>query len=204
MELQQEKITQSQGKIPPTSKELHCNYCPRKFTEQKDLVQHVSIVHHNNFVKKFDTKEFPDVIHCNYCGERFTEQNISLDMSQLLIMIYRNLTWKGKLKEESLLNVISAITVLCTNRTWKNTLNQFMKKQSLLNVISVTTDVLTNITWKYTLDQCMKKQSLSNVISVITDVPTNLTWKDTLIQFMKKQSLLNAIYVITDVHKSLT
>ena len=73
MELKKEKTIQSQEKIPSTYKELHCNYCPRRFTEQKDLVQHVSIVHHNNFVKKFDTKEFPDIIHCNYCGERFTE-----------------------------------------------------------------------------------------------------------------------------------
>ena len=47
MELQQENEIQSQDKIPSTSKELHCNYCTRRFTEQKNLTRHVSVVHHN-------------------------------------------------------------------------------------------------------------------------------------------------------------
>ena len=57
MELQQEKITQSHGKIPPTSKELHCNYCPRRFTEQIELIQHVSIIHRELFGKKIGKNE---------------------------------------------------------------------------------------------------------------------------------------------------
>ena len=47
MELQQENTIQSQDKIPSTSKELHCNYCTRRFTEQKNLTRHVSVVHLN-------------------------------------------------------------------------------------------------------------------------------------------------------------
>ena len=68
MELQQENVIQSQDKIPSTSKELHCNYCPRKFNEQRDLVGHVSIIHQN------ENLDGPSsVIHCKYCGRRFTE-----------------------------------------------------------------------------------------------------------------------------------
>ena len=77
MELQQENIIQNQGKIPLTSKELHCNYCPRRFTEQRDLVRHVSIIHPNDFGKNFNKKDNLDrhtsVINCNYSGGRITE-----------------------------------------------------------------------------------------------------------------------------------
>ena len=78
MELQQENIIQSQNKKSLTSKELKCNYCAMRFTEQRDLVRHVSIIHHNDFVRKFKKKE----IHCNYCGGRFTDySNLALHVS---------------------------------------------------------------------------------------------------------------------------
>ena len=78
MELQKENIIQSQGKIPSTSKELHCNFCPRKFTEQRDLVRHVTIIHKENI------EGHTSVIHCNYCGERFTEhKNLARHVSDV-------------------------------------------------------------------------------------------------------------------------
>ena len=72
MELQEENANQSQDKIPSTSKELHCNYCPRRFTKGIELVQHVSIIHRELFGKKIGKNENLDLIHCNYCGEKFT------------------------------------------------------------------------------------------------------------------------------------
>ena len=69
MEQQQENIIQCKDKKPLTSKELKCNYCAIRFTEQRDLVRHVSIIHHNDFVRKFKKKEH----HCNFCGGRFTD-----------------------------------------------------------------------------------------------------------------------------------
>ena len=65
MELQQENIIQSQDKKPLTSKELKCNYCAMRFAKQRDLVRHVSIIHHDDFVRKFKKKE----IQCNYCRD---------------------------------------------------------------------------------------------------------------------------------------
>ena len=47
MELQQENIIQSQDKKTSTSKEFHCCYCTKGFTERKNLVRHVRVVHHN-------------------------------------------------------------------------------------------------------------------------------------------------------------
>ena len=55
MELLQEDTIQTQNKIQ--IKKFHCRYCPRRFTEQRDLVRHVSIIHHNDFTNK---KENPD------------------------------------------------------------------------------------------------------------------------------------------------
>ena len=47
MELHQENIIQSQDNQQSKSKNVHCDYCSRKFTEQKNLARHVSVVHHN-------------------------------------------------------------------------------------------------------------------------------------------------------------
>ena len=46
MELQEENTVQSQDKIPSTSKEFHCNQCPRKYTQSQNLARHVSVVHY--------------------------------------------------------------------------------------------------------------------------------------------------------------
>ena len=81
MELQKENIIQSQGKIPSTSKELHCNFCPRKFTEQRDLVRHVTIIHPNVIV--FQSRN-TSLVLCDYCGLRFTEhKNLARHVSDV-------------------------------------------------------------------------------------------------------------------------
>ena len=92
MEQQQENILQSQDKIPSSSKEVHCNYCPRRFTEQRDLVRHISIIHHKEFNKEEnDYYLFPShtlVLHCKYCGRRFTEHK---SLAQHVEVVHHNI-----------------------------------------------------------------------------------------------------------------
>ena len=47
MELPKENIIQLQDIKPLKLKEFHCSYCTKGFTERKNLVRHVRVVHHN-------------------------------------------------------------------------------------------------------------------------------------------------------------
>ena len=55
MELQHENIIQSQDKKPSTSnsviyytsKDFHCSFCTKGFTDKRNLVRHVRVVHHD-------------------------------------------------------------------------------------------------------------------------------------------------------------
>ena len=56
MELQQENSYQSQDNQKSKSKNVQCDYCSKKFTEQKNLARHVSVVHDN--IRRFSCESY--------------------------------------------------------------------------------------------------------------------------------------------------
>mgnify|MGYP001356625649 CR=1 FL=1 len=58
-----EETTQSQDKKLSKTKEIDCEYCPKSFTEHKNLIQHISVVHRN--VRPFS---------CEICKKAFASK----------------------------------------------------------------------------------------------------------------------------------